>query len=133
MDAGPPRNPGQAPSAGALVFQGLLLVLLIGGAIVARQNLRAGRGDRRGAMRFAAAVFVVELAMWALASHHVAAPEEAWLLIDGFMNAAGMSLGFWLIYMALEPFARRNWPQMLVSWSRALSGRGAIHWSPATS
>ena len=49
--------------------------------------------------------------------------DEGWLLIAGFINAAGMGLGFWLVYLALEPFARRRWPQMLVSWTRALSGR----------
>jgi hypothetical protein len=119
----PTHDSGPSPSAGALVFEGLLLLLLIGGSIVARRNLRAGRGDPRGALRFAAAVFFVELATWALGAHHVAAPEEGWLLIEGFTNAAGMALGFWLIYMALEPFARRRWPQMLISWTRALAGR----------
>ena len=30
---------------------------------------------------------------------------------------------FWAIYMALEPFVRRHWPQTLVSWTTLLSGR----------
>jgi len=29
----------------------------------------------------------------------------------------------WTLYVALEPHARRRWPQMLVSWSRLLEGR----------
>jgi hypothetical protein len=29
----------------------------------------------------------------------------------------------WVIYVALEPFVRHYWPQTLISWSRALSGR----------
>jgi hypothetical protein len=44
-------------------------------------------------------------------------------LISAFCNAAGMALGFWVLYLALEPFARRRWPEMLISWTRALSGR----------
>jgi serine/threonine-protein kinase len=28
----------------------------------------------------------------------------------------------WLIYLALEPFARKRWPVTLVSWGRLLSG-----------
>jgi hypothetical protein len=28
----------------------------------------------------------------------------------------------WLLYIALEPFVRRRWPQILVSWARLLSG-----------
>jgi hypothetical protein len=29
----------------------------------------------------------------------------------------------WTIYLALEPFVRRHWPQVLVSWTNVLSGR----------
>ena len=28
----------------------------------------------------------------------------------------------WVLYIALEPFVRRRWPQILVSWTRLLSG-----------
>ena len=38
-----------------------------------------------------------------------------------------MGMGFWILYLALEPFARRRWPQMLISWTRGpLAGAGAI-------
>jgi hypothetical protein len=30
---------------------------------------------------------------------------------------------FWAIYLAIEPFVRRHWPQTLLSWTRLLSGR----------
>ncbi len=33
-----------------------------------------------------------------------------------------MSIFVWLVYMALEPFARRHWPHMLISWTRFLGG-----------
>ena len=29
----------------------------------------------------------------------------------------------WVLYIALEPFVRRRWPESLVSWSRLLAGR----------
>jgi hypothetical protein len=29
----------------------------------------------------------------------------------------------WLFYMALEPYVRRLWPEMLISWNRVLAGR----------
>jgi serine/threonine-protein kinase len=67
-------------------------------------------------------VYVVQFAVWVLGGHHVANAAEGWLLIAGFTNAAAMGVGFWLVYLALEPFARRRWPQMLISWTRALSG-----------
>ena len=109
------------PGAGDLVFLAILLMLVLGSGLVARRNLRAGRGDRRGAIRIGILIFIVQSAVWILGGHHVAASEEGWLFIAGFTNAAAMGTGFWLIYLALEPFARRRWPQMLISWTRALS------------
>jgi serine/threonine-protein kinase len=38
-------------------------------------------------------------------------------------NALLFGVFVWIIYLALEPFARRHWPRMLISWSRLLSGR----------
>jgi serine/threonine-protein kinase len=105
-----------------LVFLAILLLMLLGSALVARRNVRAGRGDRRGALRIGVATFIAQCVVWILGGHHVAAPDEGWLFISGFTNAAGMGLGCWLVYLALEPFARRRWPQMLISWTRALSG-----------
>ena len=29
----------------------------------------------------------------------------------------------WIFYMALEPYVRRIWPEMVISWSRLLAGR----------
>jgi Protein kinase domain len=120
----PTRDPGGAPGTptGVVVFQGLILLFVVGGAVLARHNLRAGRGDRRGAVRLAAAVFVPQMAMWALGAHHVASADEVEIFLYGFCNAAGLGLGFWILYLALEPFARRRWPEMLISWTRAVSG-----------
>ena len=108
--------------AGELVFEALLLLFLLGGAVVARRNVLAGRGDKRGAVRLGAAMLLLQGAIWVLGGHHVTTPDEGWLFIAGFCNAAGMGLGFWILYLALEPFARRRWPEMLISWTRAISG-----------
>jgi serine/threonine-protein kinase len=107
---------------GGLVFEGILLTLVIGGAVLARYNVRAGRGDRRGAVRIGAAVIILQGAIWALGAHHVASSDEGQLFIYGFSNAVAMGISFWMLYLALEPFARRRWPEMLISWTRALSG-----------
>jgi serine/threonine-protein kinase len=124
---GPWTKPAEPSASGAgvglLIFEALLLLFLIGGALVARRNLLAGRGDRRGAARLGVAIFTLQFAMWVLGGHHVKGADEGWILIEAFCNAAGMGLGFWILYLALEPFARRRWPEMLISWTRALSGR----------
>jgi eukaryotic-like serine/threonine-protein kinase len=121
----PDRDPegSSGTEAGGLVFQGILVFLVIGSAVVARRNVRAGRGDRRGAARIGTAVIVLQGAMWVLGAHHVAASDEVWIFINGLCNAVGLGASFWMLYLALEPFARRRWPEMLISWSRALSGK----------
>ena len=113
---------GDSGNAGMVVFEVLLLSFLLGGAVLARRNVRAGRGDRRGAMRLAVVIFFLQGAMWILGGQHAKGADEGWILIEAFLNAAGMALGFWLLYLAIEPLARRRWPQMLISWARALSG-----------
>jgi serine/threonine-protein kinase len=120
----PFRDPESTPEtlAGLLIWQGLLLLFLLGGAAVARHNVRAGRGDRRGAARLVVAVFALQVAMWALGAHHVGSSDEVWVFVNGFCNAVAMGVAFWVLYLALEPFARRRWPEMLISWTRALSG-----------
>ena len=29
----------------------------------------------------------------------------------------------WMLYLAIEPWIRRNWPQAIISWSRLVSGQ----------
>jgi protein kinase-like protein len=105
-----------------LMWTLILLTLLFGGAWLARQNLRAGRGDRRGAARFSAAMVVLQLAMWLLGAHHVSSEGEFDVLANGLEDAVLLGAFFWLVYIALEPFVRRHWPDMLISWTRLLSG-----------
>jgi serine/threonine-protein kinase len=46
--------------------------------------------------------------------------QTGFLLASWAAFAAFMS---WTLYAALEPYVRRQWPQMLISWSRLLDGR----------
>jgi hypothetical protein len=98
-------------------------LLLIGAAMLARRNLRGGRGDRRGATRVAAFVVAIDLASWIFGAHHLAAfNDEA----QAFFLACGQALLIgglvWLTYLAIEPAVRRSWPNMLISWSRLMGG-----------
>jgi hypothetical protein len=42
------------------------------------------------------------------------------LAIAGGLLWAGMT---WMLYLAIEPWIRRNWPQALISWTRLISGQ----------
>jgi serine/threonine-protein kinase len=103
-------------------FVGAVLVV-IAALFLARRNLRLGRGDRKGATRIATAMFIAVFASWVFASRHVGDPVEAM----NFVHGTGVSLYFaayvYLGYLAVEPYIRRRWPKMLVSWTRVLAGR----------
>jgi serine/threonine-protein kinase len=100
----------------------LLAIVPIGGVFFARRNLRLGRGDRRGAFRLTVAVAALRTVSWLLSENHVAGPWEIALLLD-FIAATLLNCGvLWVVYVALEPFVRRQWPHMLVSWTRLLAG-----------
>ena len=120
-----PERPGidSASTTSGLVFEGILFLCIVGGAMLVRRNLRSGRSDRRGALRLAAGIGGLTVVMWVLGGHHVRDPWEGWVFLEAFSNAAGNALIYWILYVALEPFARRRWPEMLISWQRALSGR----------
>jgi serine/threonine-protein kinase len=61
--------------------------------------------------------------IWFLGAHHVASPAELETFI-GHLSFAMQRVGLaYVFYLAIEPYARRLWPRMLVSWVRVLEGR----------
>jgi serine/threonine-protein kinase len=96
----------------------------IGGWFLARRNMRRGRGDRKGASRVALFIFAGEFVGWALGAHYVSnALEDYWAFVAGCGDALYMAGFMWILYMAIEPYMRRRWPEMLISWTRVLAGK----------
>lgn len=95
---------------------------LIIGSLLALKNLRLGRGDRRGAFRVALFLFLIRMAGWAVSTHHVAEGSELMLLVTGLQSALFWGCFAGVLYLALEPYLRRRWPQRIISWSRLLAG-----------
>jgi serine/threonine-protein kinase len=102
-----------------LVMPGLMLV----GVLLARGNVKQGRGDRRGAFRAAAALFVLLMTSWLLGDRHVASLGGE---IAKFFEAVSAALLngsiLWLTYLGLEPYVRRFSPDSLIGWTRLLAG-----------
>jgi hypothetical protein len=127
---GPWTRPGRMqpyqPSAGeqlaGIVGLILMLSMLVGGTLLARRNLRLGRGDRRGAGRIAGFVFAVWALAWSFGAHHTSSGDEFPQVLMFLAFGVTFSAFFWVIYIALEPYVRRRWPDALVSWSRLLAG-----------
>jgi eukaryotic-like serine/threonine-protein kinase len=124
---GPSRMAGGPPSSQTPVGQVTVLILALamplGGFLLARRNLRLGRGDRKGAFRVALFVFMTYSVARLFRADHVSAfGDELWILIKVFAYPSLWALQVWLLYMALEPYARRRFPHVLISWKRLLSG-----------
>jgi serine/threonine protein kinase len=101
----------------------LAIAMLAGAARLARRNYRYGRGDREGALRLAEVMFVLEIVLWLCRSHFVAGFQTFLYLMLAI--ASGLLWGgtTWMLYLAIEPWIRRNWPQAIISWTRLLSGQ----------
>jgi len=96
----------------------------VGAALLARRNVRQGRGDRRGAFRLSVSFGVIFLLANTIGAHH---PGDVFSEIELMQMLFALALYFgvqaWLIYMAIEPHLRRIWPEVLIGWSRVLTGR----------
>ncbi len=100
----------------------LTLLLMVAAILLARHNTRRGRSDLRGAFRLAAFTSAMSMLIWAFVGSHVGDFGELLL----FFGALGYSLvvgaAVWIFYTAIEPFARRRWPESMITWNRLLAG-----------
>jgi eukaryotic-like serine/threonine-protein kinase len=99
------------------------VAVLIGGAVLARRNVRLGRGDRKGALRLALVVLALRLLEWVFAGHHVPGRVEIELFTANMAQALYIAALVWILYLAVEPYFRKFWPRQLASWVRLLDGR----------
>jgi serine/threonine-protein kinase len=126
----PWRMPNQSLDAGTSTLQFWLLLIIaaftIGAAgILARRNIHDGRGDRKGAAKLGGATGVTLMVLWLCRQHAVADFSVAAQFFVAMTTATAYGVLMWTIYLALEPFVRRRWPQVLVSWTNLLTGRAS--------
>lgn len=116
-------RPG-ASSAAELVFPFVFLAVLLTSFLLARRNVRLGRSDTRGAFRLVFLFVAMHLVAWLLFTKYQPNLGDQFTYFDVTLAVTlfeGLSL--YALYLALEPSVRRRWPDTLVSWTRALSGR----------
>jgi hypothetical protein len=105
----------------------MFILVLVGGAVIARRNYLRGKSDTRAAFRIAVAVFLIKVAVWLCWAH----PTSAWATLNRLIAAISGALFVaglvWVLYVALEPYVRRHWPDSIISSSRLVSGRW---WDP---
>jgi serine/threonine protein kinase len=106
-----------------VVVLSVLCAVVIGACLLARHNVRAGRADWRSAFRLSGFLFALGMASWALSTHHMADSGELIIFVMGLNINLIVALLIWVLYVALEPYVRRRWPQTIISWTRVLNGR----------
>ena len=119
------ESPPESGSQRIFIFGviAVFIIALVGSALLALSNLRLGRGDLAGAARLGFFYFTVRMLYWLFESHHNGSiNSEFSLFFLATSSAVFTGLFLWLLYVALEPFVRRRWPQRIVSWSRLLRG-----------
>ena len=120
------RDGGQTSTQDAIAFSilgVLLLVVCVGAALLARRNLAQQRGDRRGAFRLAVFVFSVLMLLWLTRGHLAMSFGTFGTFLIALCTSVFYGVVIWMVYIALEPYVRRRWPQTLISWSSVLIGR----------
>ena len=103
---------------------GFFLILLVAALVVSRKNVRAGRGDHRGAVRLVTIATVGQMITWVFNDPHIADPQieryRFFLSIGEALFAGGL---LYVMYLALEPAVRRYWPDSLLGWTRLIQGQ----------
>ena len=121
------RTPGASDSTlvtvALSVLGAVLVVIIVASALLAAGNLRRKRGDRRGAFRLAAFTFCAQMALWAARAHLTISFGTFGTFLVALATWVFCGVMIWIVYMALEPYVRRRWPQTLISWSAVLIGR----------
>jgi len=124
----PAEGATEAQTKGERVGQALssilFVVVLLGALLLARRNMRLGRSDRSGASRIAAIFVAVHMLGWVFWGTYL---PDADAMVVGFMATLAATLFeglmLWILYLALEPYVRKRWPETIISWTRALAGR----------
>jgi serine/threonine-protein kinase len=113
-------SPGQ--HASQIIEVILAILLLAGGALVARRNYAKGRSDVRGAFRLASTAFAIDMTLWVCLEHFIPTLDTFAHFLLAVSKSLFLSTVIWMLYVALEPYVRRHWPQAIISWSRLLGG-----------
>ncbi len=130
MAAEPGRKPSRMTEASEgrdnliiTVLFAMTFGILGGAAFLARKNLRSGRGDLQGATRLGVCMAAVLMAVWFCTVHLAGSLGLLAMFLIAVCTSVFYGVLLWTIYVALEPFVRKHWPQVLVSWTNLLAGR----------
>ncbi len=120
---------GESASENAFRKSGIVLLIfliasaILGSFILAYRNIRVGRGDLRGGLKLTLILFLLSFVGQMLQADHIPTIwGEISIIYEAISYAGITAVAVGLLYIALEPFVRRSWSELLISWSRLLAG-----------
>ena len=120
--AADPQTKGER--VGQVLASIMFVSVLLGGLLLARRNLKLGRSDRNGAFRIASFFVAVHMLGWVFWGTYF---KDVSAMVDAFLATLASTLFegvmLWVLYLALEPYVRKRWPETIISWTRVLAGR----------
>lgn len=119
----PDQRPGQQNKLGQIFSLSLFGAMIAGSVFVAWRNIKLERGDFQGAGRLALVLLCAGIINWLLLAHHVSERFEFIEILLALSSGLFFAGFAWILYVALEPYIRRQWPNSLVSWTRMLRGQ----------
>ena len=120
----PKSRQGSSGNSRLALFERIITALVILLSVfLAVRNLKAGRGDRRGAIRLASAILVLGALTWMCRAHWIADIGMLGVFAEKAAGWVSAAVLIWFLYIGLEPEVRARWPKSIVTWSRVLAGR----------
>lgn len=107
----------------ALVLIGALIALFCFALFLVFRNVKAGRGDIKGAAKIAIFCLVLFVVGQLLVSDAPPTLTRLVVIFDSMAWGLLASMTMFCFYLAVEPYIRRRWPETLISWNRILMGK----------
>jgi serine/threonine-protein kinase len=124
----PERMPAPESSSGNQIQTALLIaitvVVIVGVAFLAGRNeKRKSIGDQEGASRLASWIGCILIVVWICRAHFTASIGTFGIFLLAMATAIFYAYVVRTMYLALEPYVRRRWPQTIISWTSVLKRR----------
>lgn len=109
--------------AGIIIFGALIIFAFISGVFVARHNFKTGRADTKGAFKLLVYIFTVWLFFRLLEAHYNSSVFVlVGVILTCIQSALSLAVVTGITYLAIEPFVRKYWAHLNISWSRLMAG-----------
>lgn len=117
-------DPFYTTSSLDLFFLLILLVVFVATILLVWRNIKSGRADLRGTGKIAVVFFIFDLIFQLTTSslHFANIGAEYFVVTEAIRASLLTAILGGTFYCAIEPFVRRWWSEIFISWSRLLAG-----------